>query len=158
MARAVRDRGGRDPDGAGCVGGGDRARRQHGLPGLPAKPIIDIDVTLARFEPDRESAVVALEAMGYSYWRANPDPGHLFFVKGLPPAGAGRTHHVHVFDGPAEYERRRAFRDHLRTNAVDARRYAALKREFAARYRTDRDAYTGAKTDFVREVLSRGGG
>jgi len=124
------------------------------VPGLAAKPVIDIDVTLRSFADDRARAIEALEGLGYSYWAANPDPGHLFFVKGLPPA-ATRTHHVHVFARAEETARRRAFRDRLRADRAEAARYAALKRELASRHRSDRDAYTAAKAAYVAEVVAR---
>jgi GrpB-like predicted nucleotidyltransferase (UPF0157 family) len=78
----------------------------------------------------------------------------MFFVKGLPPFGTGRTHHVHVripADTCAELE----FRDALRADARLARRYARLKDDLALRYADDREAYTEAKTQFVSEVLGR---
>ena len=76
----------------------------------------------------------------------------MFFVKGMPPFGARRTHHVHVRvpeDGHAELK----FRDALRANPILARRYAELKDALAVQYANDRDAYTDAKTQFVTEVL-----
>jgi GrpB-like predicted nucleotidyltransferase (UPF0157 family) len=47
------------------------------------------------------------------------------------------------------------FRDHLIAHPEDAARYAALKRDLAERYPTERDAYTTAKTEFVRDVLHK---
>ena len=47
------------------------------------------------------------------------------------------------------------FRNYLRTHPKDAARYAALKYDLAARYRTDRERYTNAKHDFVMEILSK---
>jgi GrpB-like predicted nucleotidyltransferase (UPF0157 family) len=78
----------------------------------------------------------------------------MFFVKGMPPFGTRRTHHIHVHtpDAVAPVVR---FRDHLIAHPQDATRYAALKRELAARHPADRDAYTKAKTEFVRDVLRR---
>jgi GrpB-like predicted nucleotidyltransferase (UPF0157 family) len=66
----------------------------------------------------------------------------MFFVKGMPPYGTGRTHHVHVH-----------VRDHLVAHPDEARRYEESKRRLAAEFPTDRDAYTNAKTAFVRETV-----
>jgi GrpB-like predicted nucleotidyltransferase (UPF0157 family) len=77
----------------------------------------------------------------------------MFFIKGLPPLGPGRTHHVHVrvpTDAIAELR----FRDVLRSNKQLADRYAEHKHNLAVRYPTDREAYTEAKTEFVAAVLS----
>ncbi len=65
------------------------------VPGLSAKPIIDIVVAVADLEAARMHAVPALETVGYAFWADNPSLHHLFFVKGLPPHGP-RTHHVHI--------------------------------------------------------------
>jgi len=83
----------------------------------------------------------------------------MFFVKGMPPFGAGRTHHIHVRT-PTDA---RApilfapilFRDFLRNHPEAASRYATLKRELARRYSTDRDAYTDGKARLVDEILRK---
>jgi GrpB-like predicted nucleotidyltransferase (UPF0157 family) len=123
------------------------------VPGLAAKPIVDIVLAV----PDRArwpSLVAPLESLGYVHWAENPDTTKMFFVKGMPPFGTGRTHHVHVHT-PEAAEVVVRFRDHLRAHPDDRRRYEALKHELAARHGDDRDAYTRAKTDFVQEVLRR---
>ena len=56
------------------------------IPGLTAKPIIDILVGVNSLEEARTEAVSPLESIGYAFWSHNPDPDHLFFAKGLPPA------------------------------------------------------------------------
>jgi GrpB-like predicted nucleotidyltransferase (UPF0157 family) len=77
----------------------------------------------------------------------------MFFVKGMPPYGERRTHHVHVTEPSGEmWQRRLAFRDYLRANPAEAHRYEALKRDLAARYPSDREAYTDAKTEYVDEI------
>ena len=123
------------------------------IPGLVAKPIIDIVLLV----PDRErwpSLIEPLQRLGYVYWAENPDKSKMFFVKGMPPFGAGRTHHVHVHI-PANARAKVCFRDYLIEHPEEAMRYAALKRELAARFPTDRDAYTQGKAEFVREVLQK---
>ena len=125
------------------------------VPGLAAKPIVDILLEV----PDRTrwpSLVARLATLGFVYWAENPDTSKMFFVKGMPPFGPRRTHHVHVHTPEATATLIR-FRDHLRAHPEDAARYAALKRELAERHPTDRDAYTKAKTEFVLATLPKVG-
>ncbi len=122
------------------------------VPGLAAKPIIDI---LVRVE-SREwwpRLVAAIESLGYFYWSSNPDKDTLYFAKGMPPFGARRTHHIHVFDKERNDEL--FFRDYLRTHPGEARKYEALKRELAAKFPYDRKAYTDSKTAFIRGALKK---
>ncbi len=133
------------------------------VPGLVAKPVIDLLVGVRSVAGARERAVAPLEALGYSYWRDNPNPGHLFLVKGLPPNGP-RTHHIHMvepgaFPDPKNeallFWDRLLFRDYLRAHPDEARRYESLKRALAARHPGDRDAYTEGKTEYVYGVMQR---
>lgn len=124
------------------------------VPGLAAKPVID----LLLIEPETRRwphLVEPLQGLGYVLWADNPRRDRLFFVKGMPPFGARRTHHLHVRT-PADAQRELAFRDRLRARPDDAARYAALKRELAAAHAADREAYTDAKTAFIEEILGRG--
>ena len=126
------------------------------IPGLPAKPVIDIIALVDDLETAR-AAVPALEATGYSYWAANPDTTKLYLVKGLPPAPR-RTHHLHIYDDEGEVARHLMFRDHLRANPEVRDAYLRLKQDLASRYRDDREAYSQLKTDFIDAlVLSLGG-
>ncbi len=133
------------------------------IPGLAAKPIIDLLVAVRSLPDARERAVPALEALGYGYWREDPAPDRLFFVKGLPPNGP-RTHHVHMVDlsvsqdpclGEFTFADRLLFRDYLRADPDEAARYAALKRDLAARFPEDREAYTGGKTEYVDRIMQK---
>jgi GrpB-like predicted nucleotidyltransferase (UPF0157 family) len=122
------------------------------VPGLHAKPIIDILIV----HPDQAlwpSLIDALASRGYVFWAENPRKDRMFFVKGMPPFGSRRTHHVHV-RVPADAIAELRFRDALRANATLVRKYAQLKDDLATLYANDRDAYTNAKTAFVAEVLS----
>ena len=125
------------------------------VPGLAAKPIIDILIAVRSLAEAEDRAIAPLEDLGYLYWYDNPKTDRMFFVKGLPPRGARRTHHVHMTETDGEMWRRLAFRDHLRTHPEDARRYERLKLELAAAHRDDREAYTDAKATFVAEILER---
>jgi len=123
------------------------------VPGLAAKPIIDVLLIPPEGEWPDEIIRTTLERLGYVSWDSNPNPRHLFFVKGMPPFGACRTHHVHVRPR-ADAIPILAFRDRLRTQPESAGAYERLKRELAARYPTDREAYTHGKDAFVSAVLS----
>jgi GrpB-like predicted nucleotidyltransferase (UPF0157 family) len=138
-----------------ALGGGFAYRVLHvgstAVRGLAAKPIVDIALEVA----DRArwpSLVAPLAELGYVHWAENPDTTKMFFVKGMPPFGARRTHHVHVH-GPEGVAALVRFRDHLRSHPDAAARYEAVKRELATRYPTDRDAYTRGKTELVRAIL-----
>ena len=125
------------------------------IPGLAAKPIIDIMLTSG----DRSawSALIEpIKTLGYVFWADNPRRDRLFFVKGMPPFGTRRTHHVHVRT-PEEARTALLFCDHLRRHPEEAARYAALKRELSARYPTDRDAYTEGKAWYVDEIVRKAG-
>jgi GrpB-like predicted nucleotidyltransferase (UPF0157 family) len=126
------------------------------VPGLAAKPIIDILIAVDSLARAKETMEKPITALGYLYWPENPKPDRMFFVKGMPPYGARRTHHVHITEQNGEMWRRRLpFRDYLRMHPSEARRYEALKHELALRFPTDRDAYTDAKTEFIEEIYRR---
>ena len=121
------------------------------IPGLPAKPIIDVIVLVDDLAAAR-SAIPALEATGYSFWADNPDKSKLFLVRGLPLA-PHRTHHLHIYDNADEVDRHLIFRDRLRARPDLRDAYLALKTDLASRFRTDREAYTNHKTDFIDGVV-----
>ncbi len=123
------------------------------IPGLAAKPILDI-LVLADDRTRWPNAVASLEGLGYVYWAENPRRDRMFFVKGMPPFGTGRTHHVHVRMREDAREVL-AFRDYLRGHPEVAREYERLKRELEAAHPTDRDAYTAGKSRFVAGILAR---
>jgi len=130
------------------------------IPGLSAKPIIDLLIVTPSLDEAKKRAVGPLEAHGYSYWRDNPAPHHMFFVKGLPPNGP-RTHHIHMVEAVSPdhkcegfvFAERLLFRDYLRTHPEELKRYAAIKKELARKYPTDREAYTDCKNDYVRSIM-----
>lgn len=124
------------------------------VPGLAAKPVIDIMIGV-RCLSDGQSTIEPLEDLRYVYWRDNPNPERMFFVKGMPPYGEKRTHHVHVVKFDGEFWQRRLFRDYLRIHPEEALRYEILKRDLATLFRNDREAYTQGKGDYVREVMEK---
>ncbi|MFZ4605135.1 MAG: GrpB family protein [Caulobacter sp.] len=125
------------------------------IPGLAAKPVIDILATVKDLEATKARFVAPLEAAGYTFRDRGPDTDRLFFVKGLPPSAPHRTHHLHIMEvGPGAL-RHIAFRDHLRDHPTEAAAYGALKQDLARRYRNDREAYTDAKGEFIASALDR---
>ena len=131
------------------------ARIEHvgstAVPGLAAKPIIDILVGRPDGE-DLEAYVRAFGGAGYLYRGEYGIPGRHYFVRGT--GAEPRTHHLHLVALGGELWRRSlAFRDHLRHTPECAAAYAALKRELAERHAGDRGAYTEAKAPFILAAL-----
>jgi GrpB-like predicted nucleotidyltransferase (UPF0157 family) len=117
------------------------------VPGLAAKPIIDIMPGLRRLEDGRH-CIEPMQKLGYQYLGEYGIPERLYFNKGVP-----RSHHVHMFVvGHEHWDRHLLFRDYLRMHPEAAARYTALKRELVEKFRDDRDAYTEAKSEFVRDI------
>jgi GrpB-like predicted nucleotidyltransferase (UPF0157 family) len=121
------------------------------VPGLPAKPIIDI---LAAVESMAmaESAAELICLSGYTTSAQFNETlsDRKWFMRW---ENGRRTHHLHVVvhDGKAWHERLR-FRNALRSHPELAAQYAALKTQLAERHAADREAYTDAKAEFVRAV------
>jgi GrpB-like predicted nucleotidyltransferase (UPF0157 family) len=133
--------------------GGSALRIEHvgstSVPGLAAKPIIDI-LVVVRDSADESAYLPRLEAAGYILRVREPDWNeHRMF----------RTHvkdvHVHIYstDCP-EVQRTLAFRDRLRLNIDDRRRYEQTKRELAAKEWSDMNAYADAKTEVIESIIA----
>jgi len=123
--------------------------------GLPAKPIIDIQISVESLRP-LEPLVRALSAVGYIHVQHRDDARCPFFHQ---PAQWPHTHHVHLVEAGGEEEARTlAFRDYLRTHSDVADEYARLKRELAGRFDAStvagREAYAEAKSEFIERVTS----
>ena len=126
------------------------------VPGLAAKPVIDIQVSVERLHPI-ERYGPRLAQSGYTHV---PHPDDAFCPFFHRPAGWPHTHHVHVVEaGGGEERRTLAFRDYLREHADTARQYADLKRRLAPQYSASQfpshQAYADAKTTFITEVIAR---
>lgn len=119
------------------------------IPGLVAKPVIDIMAPVTTLEHSRP-ALAVLPSLGYVYFPYRPDVMHWL----CKPSPQLRTHHLHLVpNGSRLWLDRLAFRDYLRQNPVTAAAYATLKVDLARRYRHNREAYTDAKGPFVAQVL-----
>ncbi len=129
------------------------------VPGLPAKPIIDILVSVAGYR-EFPAMVRAIEAVGYRYTPESEadDPGRRVFRKGPEDLRLMRTHHLHVTQADSHYRRRIiGFRDHLRAHPADAAAYVELKRQLAERFADAPRAYTAGKHEFVAGIERRAG-
>jgi GrpB-like predicted nucleotidyltransferase (UPF0157 family) len=120
------------------------------VPGLAAKPIVDLDVVIAD-RGDLPEVVRRLRPLGYHHQGDLGVPGREAFTT---PAG-WPAHHLYVCAaGSRPLLRHLAFRDALRADAATAVAYADLKRALAVRLGHDRAAYTEAKSDFIERVLA----
>jgi GrpB-like predicted nucleotidyltransferase (UPF0157 family) len=122
------------------------------VPGLEAKPILDLLAGIRDHAPDPDPA---LTSAGWHLVPVELDgkPWRRFYVL---PKNERRYAHLHlVVPSSAPFRVVLAFRDQLRADPETTRAYAALKRELAQRHRTDREAYTRAKASFIEGVLAR---
>jgi GrpB-like predicted nucleotidyltransferase (UPF0157 family)/L-amino acid N-acyltransferase YncA len=120
------------------------------VPGLVAKPVIDIAAAVRDLETSRP-AIVELARLGYCYAPYRVDVMHWF----CKPSASFRTHHLHLVPFRSQlWFDRLVFRDFLRAHAETATEYAALKQQLAAIHEFDREAYTDAKSPFVERVLA----
>lgn len=122
------------------------------VPGLPAKPILDLQAAVADLA--RASRVAAtLAPAGWHFVPPELDgrPWRRFFVQ---IADGHRIAHLHLMTPSSpRWGEQVIFRDALRADPALAQRYATLKRSLAARYADDREACTAAKANFIRTVL-----
>ena len=121
------------------------------IPGMSAKPILDIAIAVKDFEEAR-ICIEPLCKMGYTFKGENDIPRRHYFLKGEPCT----THHIHMLEKDnEEWEKLILFRDYLRSNQNTAEEYKELKRNLLQRLRGDRKAYQAAKSDFVEAVIRK---
>jgi GrpB-like predicted nucleotidyltransferase (UPF0157 family) len=122
------------------------------VPGLAAKPVIDILVGVQDLDSSRD-CFEALATLRYRYAAYRPDEMHWF----CKPDPARRTHHLHLVpaDSP-RYRAELAFRDALRAQPDLAARYQRLKESLAREHRDDREAYIDGKRGFIAQALGWG--
>ena len=124
------------------------------VPGLAAKPIIDIMIGLPDFTI-ANSLVPPIIALGYDYIAEYETvmPERRYFQKTVEKK---RTHHIHMVEVGSEFwNRLLLFRDYLRANAEAMREYATLKKSLASREWQDMNEYAYAKTEFVKDMEKR---
>jgi GrpB-like predicted nucleotidyltransferase (UPF0157 family) len=123
------------------------------VPRLAAKPIIDVQPGLQRYE-DGFACIDPMQVLGYEYRGEWGISGRHYFIRDASQARL--REHVHMLVvGSERWDEMPLFRDYLSAHAAAACDYERLKRDLAERHRCDREAYTEAKTAFVRETLGR---
>jgi GrpB-like predicted nucleotidyltransferase (UPF0157 family) len=132
---------------------GDRAKRiEHigstAVPGLAAKPVVDIEIDLDDFADP--SVHDALRSAGFNL--AVDEAGHRMYR--TPEMHV----HVHVWESVADFERHIQFRDWLRTHPEDVALYEHVKRKLAEREWRDRDEYADAKDGVIHAIMRRANG
>jgi GrpB-like predicted nucleotidyltransferase (UPF0157 family) len=121
------------------------------VPGLPAKPVIDLMVGVEDIER-AGPAVAGLINLGYEYVPELESqlPYRRYFRRGAP-----ESHHVHMVPVASNYWLEHLlFRDYLRSHPQAAEEYGKLKRGLANRFRLDRDAYRAGKVPFIDTVVA----
>ncbi len=128
------------------------------VPGLAAKPIIDIMVGVQHLS-NATWCIQPLKSLDYEYVPEYEKhlPDRRYFRKGnVHGREQGSTHHLHMVEAGGEFwNRHLLFRDYLRDHPDEARRYAELKKTLAIRFSSDRESYTNAKTDYISEIITR---
>ena len=127
------------------------------IPGIPAKPIIDINIGVKSLDVAR-SMKEKFEKLGYEHRPFVPGKTkddlkwQELYVKGPETR---RTHHVHVTVFESNYWKNDLlFRDFLRKNHKRAKQYAELKEQLAQKHADDRETYTKSKEQFINETLA----
>lgn len=126
------------------------------VPGLDAKPVIDIMVVVRRLD-EAVACIAPLRKLGYAFIDYPQNIDRRFFRKGLRRPGVRgtqRTHHLHIVDqGSVSLKEHLAFRDALRASPAWRQEYGALKAGLASQHKEDRATYSERKTAFVARVL-----
>ena len=140
--------------------GGAALRIDHvgstAVPGLAAKPVIDIQVSVRGLHP-LEPHLRPLLALGYTHVPHPDDATYPFLHR---PSVWPHSHHIPLCESGSQEERRHiAFRDFLREHPEAAAAYAGEKRRLAAEFRStsfeSRNAYAGAKSAFIAPIIER---
>lgn len=121
------------------------------IPGLSAKPIIDILVGVTSLEKS-QPCIDLLAQIQYQYFPYKADREHWF----CKPSSYHRTHHLHLIATThPEFKAKLVFRDYLISHQKEKEEYEKLKKKLAAHFRNDREAYTKAKAIFVQKIVAK---
>jgi GrpB-like predicted nucleotidyltransferase (UPF0157 family) len=121
------------------------------IPGLAAKPVIDIMAGVDTLDGSRD-AIEAAATLGYCYFPYQASIRHWM----CKPSDAFRTHHLHLVPVVSpQWPRPIAFRNYLRAHHDVAAEYEQLKRALAVKFKFDREAYTKAKSAFIDTITAR---
>lgn len=146
-----------------CLPAGLLGRIEHfgstAVPGLDAKPVVDMLVEVTDLQATQTRIVPVLEDQGYDYfWRPTSateegSPCYAWFIKRT--AEGARSHHIHMVESHFPHWDSLVFRDYLIAHPETARDYLRLKLSLAAAHPNDREAYTDGKTEFIAGIMSR---
>lgn len=122
------------------------------IPGISAKPIIDIAVHVNSFDaldrPDNK-----FKEQGFIYRPGHDEPGYRLYVKGGEDY---RTHHIHFYEKDStKLKKDLYFRDYLIGYPAVAKEYDELKQNLALKYPDDRKDYTGGKKEFIEQIVAQ---
>lgn len=121
------------------------------IPGMAAKPVIDVQVSVASFEP-LDAFKRPLESLGFVHRANNPELTKRYFRES---PGSRRTH-IHVrLAGNWSEQFSLLFRDYMRTHDDDCHWYEGIKRHLAEQYGEDRHGYTDAKGPYLWEIMKK---
>ncbi len=126
------------------------------VPGLSAKPIIDILVEVSSLEETKKQIVPLLKSESYEYfWRPEFDkpPRYAWFIK--RNSKGNRTHHIHMVEANSKLWDRLYFRDYLIEFPKEAKKYEKLKIDLSKKFENNRINYTKAKTEFIVSVTNK---
>ncbi len=128
------------------------------VPGLAAKPIVDMLIEVTSLQRAKTEIPPILEPQGYDYfWRPSfgddTPPWYAWFIK--RDKNGNRTHHLHMVEHDFEHWDRILFRDYLIDHPGTAGEYAELKRRLSSEHADDRIAYTREKTDFILRITEK---
>lgn len=133
------------------------------VPGLAAKPVIDLDLIVEN-EMKMKEVIQKMETLGYQHggdWGIKGREVFLPNSEQSPDNGSGRKwmrHNTYAcIQGIDSLENHLKFRDYLRANPEEAKEYGALKKQFAKEHHTDIDAYVEKKTPFITNILKKAG-
>jgi len=138
------------------VFGCDALEIQHvgstAISGIPAKPVIDIGLIVSSLQAAKRYEK-KLKKIGYKIKKDDTKKERLFFTKG--PENK-RTHYLHVGEADSGYiEDMILFRDYLRKDKKEAKKYSELKKKLAEKYQNAREIYTAKKEGLIRDVLKK---
>jgi GrpB-like predicted nucleotidyltransferase (UPF0157 family) len=127
------------------------------VPGLSAKPIIDILVEVSSLDEVKKQIVPIMKSKGYEYfWRpaiGNQGPYYAWFIK--RNSSGIRTHHIHMVGRISELWDRLYFRDYLKDFTDEAKKYDKLKQSLSAEFPNNRVEYSKRKTEFIVSITKK---
>ncbi len=124
------------------------------IPGLAAKPTIDILMEIDSTEKQKAFMIEKMKTIRYDFiWRTDTPPPYMMFAKGYRADGKKeQTYHIHAAPKDHPLWDRLYFRDYLKQNHEVAKEYEQLKIKLATKHKYDREDYTNAKTEFVTRI------